>query len=387
MELRSKAVEDGDSSAAGTVLMVALTDSPNQDGIRIGSAFQRLRYQVAYFDYQRENPAKLGEMARLLKPGIVFVTKGQGLQRTTLRQVRAHTNKLVMWYPDAYLPEDVGYGCEYLAEILPEFDTVLLNYRGLVGPLSRYNRECHFAPAFFDNHFLRIDKPTSEDFEVFGCEAVFVGNNSKVYGSERVAALRAVSRKCKLKVWGLGWGVRMPRSLVSIAAKGLPATPSSRSLRVGVWNKLLEAKPPIRVTRFARAVMGQALLDNSVSRAYQCSRVGLNVGTLHLRVSDIDMGFSDRLYKCMGNSTPYLTPPIKNIEEWFAPGKEIALYRSREELIEWIQYLLENENQRARMGSDAFSKIMRFHTIDVRIKQYLTLIEGGTCPFDCKHGT
>jgi hypothetical protein len=365
--------------------MVALTHSLNQDGFRIGSGFQRLGYRVSYFDYQRENPTKLMEMAQSLKPDFVFVTKGQGLHRATLRKVRAHTTRLVMWYPDAYLPTDKGYGCEFLAEILPVFDTVLVNYRGLVASLARYNKECHFAPAFFDNHFLGIDKLTPEDLSVFGCDAVFIGNNQKVYGRERVAALKAISRMCKLKVWGLGWGLPLPRTLISIAATGLPATPGNESLRLRVWSTMMKPKPPIKLTSFARAVMGKELLDNSVSKAYHCSKVGLNVGTLHLRAGDIDLGFSDRLYKCMGNSAPYLTPPIKNIEEWFVPGREIALYRSRKELVEWTQYLLRNEAQRVQIGKSGFAKIMRFHTIDIRIKQYLTLIEGGMCPFDCRH--
>jgi glycosyltransferase involved in cell wall biosynthesis len=365
--------------------MVALTHAPNQDGILIGNAFQRLGYRVSYFDYLRENQSDLVEVARQLKPDIVFVTKGQGLERKTLLRVKENTTKLVMWYPDAYLPDDPGYGHEFLAEILPEFDTALINYRGLVSPLTRYNRECHFAPAFFDNHFFKTDTLTGEDHGFFGCDAVFIGNNQKVYGRERVSALKAVARVCHLKVWGLGWGVRLPRSLVAIAKTGLPATPDTRSLRFGLWQRLMKARPPLRATAFSKAVIGKELVDNSVSKAYQCSKIGLNVGTLHLRIGHIDLGFSDRLYECMGSGTAYLTPPIVNIDELFVPSRDLIVYSSVQELVETVEYLLEDETERMKIAKNGYEKIMRSHTIDVRIQQYLDIIYAKKCPFDCRH--
>jgi hypothetical protein len=364
--------------------MVALTHAQNQDGVLIGHAFSRLGFEVSYFDFQREPQSKLVEMSRLLEPEIVFVTKGQGLERATLKRVRQHTEKLVMWYPDAYLPEDRGYGHEYLADLLPEFHTALINYRGLVNPLSRYNRECHFAPAFFDNHFFKVDELTDDDLETFGCDAVFIGNNQRVYGTERIVALKAVSRVCDLKIWGLGWYIRIPWGVTSIAKLGMTGR-ERHSLRLDIWKAVMNARPPIKLTRFARAVMGQELTDNSLSKAYQCSKIGLNVGTFHLQKANIDLGFSDRLYECMGNARAYLTPQIMNLDEWFEENREIVTYSSRIGLLSKLRYLLENDDERRNIGQRGYAKIMRFHTIDVRIQQYLDIIYGRTCPFDCRH--
>ena len=363
--------------------MVCATGTPGEDGLLIGAGFDRAGYAVEYFDFENRAETELDSVVRHSKFDIVFVTKGQGIHRRTYDSIKPHVGKLVLWYPDAYLPEDTGYGVEFLSEVLPAFDVVLACYRGLVGPLSKHNPDCHFAPSYFDNIFYAVDSITPGEREYFASDCVFIGNNQKVYGHERLDVLRKVSRLCELKVWGTGWGVPVPHLLAHVAKLGSKASLPPTSIRTRLWTRFQIAPPVIRWTKISRSIMSSQLVGDAVSKAYMCSKIGLNAGTFHgLKHGEIDLGFSDRLFKCMGNSTPYLTPPIRNIEEWFDPGKDIAIYHTYRELTEWIRYLLENAEERILMARNGYTKVMKHHTVDTRIRQYLTLIEGGACPFD-----
>src|SRR5438445_1105757 len=149
-------------------------------------------------------------MARFLKPEIVFITKGEMLSSSVLERLKEHSGKMVLWYPDSYLPDDPIYGREIPRFALPIYDLVLVGMRGRVRPLSKYNTECHFAPAYFDNHFFAPAELTPEDWAQFGCDATFIGNYSAVHGPERVRQLKVAAQVCNVKIWGAGWWLRLP---------------------------------------------------------------------------------------------------------------------------------------------------------------------------------
>lgn len=362
-------------------LLIGRTTPPNQDGLLIGAALSRIGHDVRYHDYRTDPQENIVQMSREIRPDYIFVTKGPGVSRATYARAKSHAGKLVMWYPDAYLPEDKGYGCEFLEDVLPAFDLALINVRGLVQELSRWNPHCYFAPSFFDNHFYGVDSLSPSDYNTFSCDVTFIGNNQKVY-TDRLRTLRAVAKNFDLKVWGLGWGLHVPRPLVELAKTGATGQQLQGSRRASLWLALQRSRPILPLTRFGRCVAGQELVDNSVSKAYRCSKLGLNAGTLRaLGREDMDLGFSDRLYKCMGNGTPYLTPPIRNIEEWFSPGRDIVVYHSERELLSEIERLLEDEQERLRIGENGQRKILAHHTIDIRITQYLEMMERGVDVF------
>jgi spore maturation protein CgeB len=82
-----------------------------------------------------------------------------------------------------------------------------------------------------------------------------------------------------------------------------------------------------------------------------------------------------RLYEATGVGTLLITDWKQNIPEIFEPGKEVVVYRNREECIEAIQYYLRNEAERKRIASMGQKRTLRDHTYDQRMKELLTILK------------
>ena len=83
-------------------------------------------------------------------------------------------------------------------------------------------------------------------------------------------------------------------------------------------------------------------------RALAASRISLNI---HIDVADDHAG-NIRLFESTGAGTCLLTEHSENIEELFEPGKEILTYSSKEELLDIINKML-NQNEKIEVIAKA----------------------------------
>lgn len=80
---------------------------------------------------------------------------------------------------------------------------------------------------------------------------------------------------------------------------------------------------------------------------------------------------SNRAQIAAACGVPVLTDPSDSLEDFFAPGEEIEVYRSVGELIEKTAALLADAPRRERIGSRARERVIREQTWDRRVAMFL----------------
>ncbi len=113
----------------------------------------------------------------------------------------------------------------------------------------------------------------------------------------------------------------------------------------------------------------------------QQSRVTLNChGAIDVRGrAATNIANNLRLYEATGMGTCLVTDWKENLPELFEPGVEVVSYRSVEECIEKVQYLLGHEPERARIAAAGQARTLRDHTYQRRMEELLPLLERRFC--------
>jgi hypothetical protein len=181
-----------------------------------------------------------------------------------------------------------------------------------------------FEPAILD---VLPAKPATD------IDVSFVGTVS-VDHQQRVAQLEAVAARYDLKLWG-----NRPQALPA-------SSPLHRCYQGEVWG----------------ADMYQVL---------RRSRITLN--------SHIDMAGSEagnmRLFEATGVGTFLLTDFKENLDTLFAPGREVAAWRSIDDCLAGIERYLGDEAARAAIARAGHEKTMAQHTYQHRARQILALAD------------
>ena len=81
-----------------------------------------------------------------------------------------------------------------------------------------------------------------------------------------------------------------------------------------------------------------------------------------------------RLFETTGVGTCLMTDWKKNIDELFTDEKEIMTYRSSDECVEKLIWLLRHPTEAAELGSRGQQRTLQCHTYDVRSRQLLDII-------------
>jgi spore maturation protein CgeB len=100
------------------------------------------------------------------------------------------------------------------------------------------------------------------------------------------------------------------------------------------------------------------------------SRVSFNN---HIDIAD-DHGGNMRLFEATGMGTCLLTDWKTNLHEMFEPDTEVVTYRSAEECVERVNYLLSHENEREAIAAAGQRRTLRDHTFGQRAAQLDELI-------------
>ena len=105
------------------------------------------------------------------------------------------------------------------------------------------------------------------------------------------------------------------------------------------------------------------------------SRVSLNT---HIDISSC-YASNMRLYEATGVGSCLLTDWKDNLPELFEPDTEVVTYRSAEECVEKVRYLLEHERERSAIAEAGQRRVMREHTFDHRAADIHEFIRNHLC--------
>jgi glycosyltransferase involved in cell wall biosynthesis len=82
-----------------------------------------------------------------------------------------------------------------------------------------------------------------------------------------------------------------------------------------------------------------------------------------------------RLYEATGMGTCLITDWKENLHTIFEPDEEVVTYRSADELIEKVNYLLENDGERMKIAEAGQNRTLKDHTYQIRVKELLEILD------------
>lgn len=210
-----------------------------------------------------------------------------------------------------------------------------------------------------------------------GVDFAFVGSIVKLnrFHIEREQLLLQLVKTTNLQIWS---DINRPsfkeRRDKFIRRKAQDIVAAAQS--AGVPNQLLDALPVVRkiAGRKSPPILEQ-YVDEQIARRTHSPIFGLEmfrqlrntrvVFNNHIDISPVSAS-NMRLFETTGVGACLLTDWKENLSELFEPDKEVLTYRSAEECIEKVKYILEHENERRKIAAAGQRRALREHTFDNR---------------------
>ena len=85
----------------------------------------------------------------------------------------------------------------------------------------------------------------------------------------------------------------------------------------------------------------------------------------------IRSGIPLRIFDIMGCGGFLISNYQPELLDYFIPGEDIVLYDSIPDLLEKINYYLNNEEERLAIAHNGYEKIKKYHTYDIRLESML----------------
>lgn len=109
-------------------------------------------------------------------------------------------------------------------------------------------------------------------------------------------------------------------------------------------------------------------------KVFYSSRINLNI-----TLRSIASGVPARVFDIMSVGGFVLSNWQEEIPELFVEGKEIATFKSPEELIDKADYYLRHENERLRIAVSGYQKVKEHYTWEHRLEKIISVIQGKAC--------
>lgn len=311
---------------------------------------------------------------RSFAPEVLFVNDYSTFTAAYLRRLKSETPsiRLVLGWCGAQYSDAAVFG---------EYDVTLTSVPELAADFRARGLRCeHFNHAFEPRVLGRIDLASAPDTDF-----AFVGSVAKRsnFHLRREELLLELVGRTPLRIWAdahvAGWRERGGTRARQLAYDAVRA-----AQRAGVPGPLLRAAPPARRVlawegrpslparmdaRLARRA-GPPLYGVEMFQRLRRSRVSLNT---HIDLSATHAS-NMRLYEATGVASCLLTDWKDNLAELFEPDAEVVTYRSADECVEKLQYLLAHEDERRRIALAGQRRTLRDHTFDRRAAQLDDLI-------------
>jgi spore maturation protein CgeB len=152
-----------------------------------------------------------------------------------------------------------------------------------------------------------------------------------------------------------------------VSATTLKAIPIAGKVRNWKARPALSPKLDARIV----AVAQPPLFGLDMFQQLQRTRVSLNT---HIDIS-VSHASNMRLYEATGVGSCLLTDWKSNLGELFEDGVEVVSYKSADECIEKVDYLLANEDARRAIATAGQRRTLRDHSFDNRAVQLDQIIQ------------
>jgi hypothetical protein len=192
---------------------------------------------------------------------------------------------------------------------------------------------------------------------------------------ERERLLLELVKATNLQIWS---GLERPsfKQRQNVFARRKAYSIFTAARRAGVSEQLLNALPLTKkIARWNSPPILEQYVDERIAQRTHSPVFGVEmfqqlrntrvVFNNHIDVSPVSAS-NMRLFETTGVGACLLTDWKENLSELFEPDKEVLSYRSAEECVEKVNYLLEHEDERRLIAAAGQRRTLREHTFDNR---------------------
>ena len=285
-----------------------------------------------------------------MKPDVVLVLKGTEIMLDTLQKIRDKFPDAIYanWFYDKYLDEKPIWERKNYFDVIKFFDFYFCSLKGVADRLRdeglpnvfHLPEACH--PSSHGQAYLN-----SYQKHKYGSDVAFCGGvGYVVQHSERMSILQRVKQEgFELKIWG---DIVCPQKLIPMELR--------------------------------ECITGIPVINQDHSKVAQSALVNLGID----QDTAIDQGWSARVYRVMCAGGLYLSNATKGYGDVFKVNKagepitadqDLVLYYSPNDLIEKLDFLLENDEVRFRIARNGQRTVLEGHKFVDRVRDMLAKIE------------
>lgn len=316
---------------------------------------------------------------RAFQPEVLFVNDHYAFNAAYLQQLKAE---------NASIKLVIGWcGAPYTdASVFRAYDLVLSCIPEMVEEFRRNgHRAYHINHAFEPRILEKIDVESAADLDFS-----FIGSIIKrdQFHKKREELILELIEKTGLQIWSnLARASRQQH--YSARARQLAYDGLQAAQRIKVPQALLTATPLVRrIAQWQERPAFPEQVDERILRRahpplyglamFQKLRESKIAFNNHIDISNASAS-NIRLYEATGVGACLLTDWKENLPELFEPETEVVTYRSVEECVEKVEYLLDHEGERQAIAASGQRRTLRDHTFTQRAAQLDRLIRSVLC--------
>jgi len=308
------------------ISVLGYIDDPSQNSIRIAQAWTLQRHNVQLLALSTSNVVE-----KVLKhePEFCLVTMGRDFDHSILTELRDKGIFLVQWIPDEYGPGDQPGGM-WFENIKGIYNLLMCETRGIVPLLKDYADEVIWIPMYFDQRFHKCTEKRGQHPFNIG----FLGGANTTQSSIRQKFLNQLIKD--------GYDLQI---------SGGYFNHDYGNLQKRIHNSKF----------FSDGI----LVGIEMVKFYSRAKIGLNF--INDKLSQYDLGISNRAFKTIGSGCFLLTQEIEGLETLLIPGEHCITYSPMDyhDLTHKIDFFLKDERQRERIALQGQQHILKNYNIDI----------------------
>lgn len=260
-----------------------------------------------------------------------------------------------------------------------EFDFIISNLKKNVNDFNSKNKDAYFVKFGFNPLILNKIKRDKKNIDFSFIGSIASGNG---FHNKRAKYLEYLIKKTPLEVYSSFQNPTLTEHLKKHIKK-IIEPPFKVLEKIGFNDNIFpekikfnriknwkEAKERIQLTKdiekkIKRPVYGLDMFQKIVN-----SKISFNI---HIDESD-NQASNMRMYEITGVGTCLLTDWKEDIKEYFDPDYEVITYKSKEEALEKVKYLLNNPKEREEIAINGQKRTLKNHTLKKRVEKVNDII-------------
>jgi spore maturation protein CgeB len=343
-----------------TNILILGNMSDMQTGIYVMKAFAKKASNVIAIDTRKIVMEKgIMEGQQFIKeeidevelfPSIILIMKGMEISYDTLEYLKSKfpDSVYINWFFDVYFGDKPIWENTTAFNFIKFFDYFYCSLKGVADKMQEVGlKNAEWLPEAACDIY---NKPVYLNYyqqEFFGADVSFAGTiGNSLMHKKRIEILKHLSEEgYYLKIWGDIVGDK----------KFIPS-------------ELFKHHQNYKVINDKHSMVAQASLIN----------LGID------QDNSIELSQSARMYRVMLAGGLYLTGAVKGLDQMFkinkegepiSPDQDLVVYYSNEDLVEKIDYLLDNEELRNSIRLNGQKKVKENHIFNERINDLMRLIK------------